>query len=314
MVGDIADADTRLPHLHGSDSVWVQGAEDMLEIAAKQAAVLVENDDDGAMEPLLAGAHVKQFPLFRLMRLTALVNRLNLSGSSHVWVRASCTTRAVSRMSWNSGNCSAWAPAIIVLDEYRGMLRSDLEHVLGALHPHRIRTVEVWETRISVGDVPDHVGLVKQEELVLGERVRADIQQRVPMPSVAQGAVEGRVAGLGGSPAAGEMDVFPSSDLVGVAAAVGNGPPAPVSDDGGSSEDNVMGVREDPVGEDGMDIDAPAWRPAGVEAADEGVVREGDPGDFYMKVIAKKFRGVWHYGVITGVVTEWVLEDYGGAT
>eukprot|EP00873_Tetraselmis_striata_P014770 jgi/Tetstr1/435034/TSEL_024004.t1 len=39
-----------------------------------------------------------------------------------------------------------------------------------------------------------------------------------------------------------------------------------------------------------------------------------DPGDFYMKVIAKKFRGVWHYGVITGVVTEWVLEDYGGAT
>eukprot|EP00873_Tetraselmis_striata_P038328 jgi/Tetstr1/458592/TSEL_044995.t1 len=47
---------------------------------------------------------------------------------------------------------------------------------------------------------------------------------------------------------------------------------------------------------------------------DEGVIREGDPGDFYMKVIAKKFRGVWHYGVITGVVTEWVLEDYGGAT
>eukprot|EP00873_Tetraselmis_striata_P029051 jgi/Tetstr1/449315/TSEL_003830.t1 len=33
-----------------------------------------------------------------------------------------------------------------------------------------------------------------------------------------------------------------------------------------------------------------------------------------MKIIAKKFRGVWHYGVITGVVTEWVLEDYGGAT
>eukprot|EP00873_Tetraselmis_striata_P004521 jgi/Tetstr1/424785/TSEL_001482.t1 len=33
-----------------------------------------------------------------------------------------------------------------------------------------------------------------------------------------------------------------------------------------------------------------------------------------MKVIAKKFRGVWHYGVITGVVTEWVLEGYGGAT
>eukprot|EP00873_Tetraselmis_striata_P017099 jgi/Tetstr1/437363/TSEL_026048.t1 len=31
-----------------------------------------------------------------------------------------------------------------------------------------------------------------------------------------------------------------------------------------------------------------------------------------MKVIAKKFRGVWHYGVITSVVTEWVLEIYGG--
>eukprot|EP00873_Tetraselmis_striata_P010383 jgi/Tetstr1/430647/TSEL_020440.t1 len=75
-----------------------------------------------------------------------------------------------------------------------------------------------------------------------------------------------------------------------------------------------MGVGEDPVGEDGMDIDAPAWPPAGVEAADEGVIREGDPGDFYMKVIAKKFRGGWQYGVITGVVTEWVLEDYDGAT
>eukprot|EP00873_Tetraselmis_striata_P010884 jgi/Tetstr1/431148/TSEL_020860.t1 len=75
-----------------------------------------------------------------------------------------------------------------------------------------------------------------------------------------------------------------------------------------------MGVGEDPVGEDGMDIDAPAWPPADVEAADEGVIRKGDPGDFYMKVIATKFRGVWNYGVITGVVTEWVLEDYGGAT
>eukprot|EP00873_Tetraselmis_striata_P019345 jgi/Tetstr1/439609/TSEL_028033.t1 len=63
-----------------------------------------------------------------------------------------------------------------------------------------------------------------------------------------------------------------------------------------------------------MDIDAPAWPPADVEAANEGVIRKGDPGDFYMKVIAKKFRGVWHYGVMTGVVTEWVLEDYGGAT
>eukprot|EP00873_Tetraselmis_striata_P027441 jgi/Tetstr1/447705/TSEL_035062.t1 len=47
---------------------------------------------------------------------------------------------------------------------------------------------------------------------------------------------------------------------------------------------------------------------------DEGVIREGDPGDFYMKVIAKMFRGVWHYGVTTSVVTEWVLEIYGGAT
>eukprot|EP00873_Tetraselmis_striata_P013131 jgi/Tetstr1/433395/TSEL_002390.t1 len=99
-----------------------------------------------------------------------------------------------------------------------------------------------------------------------------------------------------------------------VAATVGNAPPAPVSDDGGSKVDDVMGVGEDPVGEDGMDIDAPAWPPAGVEAADEDVIREGDPGDFYMKVIAKKFWGVWHYGVITGVITEWVLEDYGGAT
>eukprot|EP00873_Tetraselmis_striata_P028829 jgi/Tetstr1/449093/TSEL_036305.t1 len=81
-----------------------------------------------------------------------------------------------------------------------------------------------------------------------------------------------------------------------------------------NQQDDVMGVGEDPVVEDGMDIDAPAWPPAGVETADEGVIREGDPGDFYMKVIAKKFRGVWHYGVITGVVTEWVLEIYGGAT
>eukprot|EP00873_Tetraselmis_striata_P044896 jgi/Tetstr1/465160/TSEL_009882.t1 len=69
--GDIVDADTRLTYLRGSDSVWLQGAEDMLEIAAKQAAVLVEHDDDGAMEPLLAGAHAEQFPLFQLMRLTA---------------------------------------------------------------------------------------------------------------------------------------------------------------------------------------------------------------------------------------------------
>eukprot|EP00873_Tetraselmis_striata_P010252 jgi/Tetstr1/430516/TSEL_020315.t1 len=71
--GDIVDADTRLKYLRSSDSVWLQGAEDMLEIAAKQAAVLVENDDDGAMEPLLAGAHAEQFPLFQLMRLAARV-------------------------------------------------------------------------------------------------------------------------------------------------------------------------------------------------------------------------------------------------
>eukprot|EP00873_Tetraselmis_striata_P039040 jgi/Tetstr1/459304/TSEL_004699.t1 len=101
----------------------------------------------------------------------------------------------------------------------------------------------------------------------------------------------------------------------GVAAAVGNGPPAPVSDDGGSKVDDVMGV-----GERG-----PRWRrryghrracvaAGGRGTRDEGVIWKGDPGDFYMKVIAKKFRGVWHYGVITGVVTEWVLEDYGGAT
>eukprot|EP00873_Tetraselmis_striata_P005965 jgi/Tetstr1/426229/TSEL_016549.t1 len=64
--GDIVDADTRLTYLHGSDSVWLQGAEDLLEIAANQAAVLVANDDDGAMEPLLAGAHAEQFPLFQL--------------------------------------------------------------------------------------------------------------------------------------------------------------------------------------------------------------------------------------------------------
>eukprot|EP00873_Tetraselmis_striata_P016527 jgi/Tetstr1/436791/TSEL_025571.t1 len=34
-----------------------------------------------------------------------------------------------------------------------------------------------------------------------------------------------------------------------------------------SGVDDVMGVGEDPVGEDGMDIDAPAWPPAGVEPA-----------------------------------------------
>eukprot|EP00873_Tetraselmis_striata_P000282 jgi/Tetstr1/420546/TSEL_011636.t1 len=35
----------------------------------------------------------------------------------------------------------------------------------------------------------------------------------------------------------------------------------------GDTVDDVMGVGEDPVGEDGMDIDAPAWPPAGVEPA-----------------------------------------------
>eukprot|EP00873_Tetraselmis_striata_P017358 jgi/Tetstr1/437622/TSEL_026289.t1 len=54
----------------------------MLEIAAKQAAVLVENDDDGAMEPMLAGAHAEQFPLFQLMRLTARVVQ-----EAHTWLQ-----------------------------------------------------------------------------------------------------------------------------------------------------------------------------------------------------------------------------------
>eukprot|EP00873_Tetraselmis_striata_P012149 jgi/Tetstr1/432413/TSEL_021809.t1 len=67
------------------------------------------------------------------------------------------------------------SPVVIVIDEYSGLLRSDLEHILGALQPHRIRTAEVFETRISVDDVPVQIGLIKQEELVLGERVRADI-------------------------------------------------------------------------------------------------------------------------------------------
>eukprot|EP00873_Tetraselmis_striata_P029736 jgi/Tetstr1/450000/TSEL_037052.t1 len=40
-----------------------------------------------------------------------------------------------------------------------------------------------------------------------------------------------------------------------------DGAPAP------ATVDDVMGVGEDPVGEDGMDIDAPAWPPAGVEPA-----------------------------------------------
>eukprot|EP00873_Tetraselmis_striata_P012637 jgi/Tetstr1/432901/TSEL_002343.t1 len=35
-----------------------------------------------------------------------------------------------------------------------------------------------------------------------------------------------------------------------------------------------MGVGEDPVGEDGVDIDAPAWPPADVEAADEGMLEQ----------------------------------------
>eukprot|EP00873_Tetraselmis_striata_P018514 jgi/Tetstr1/438778/TSEL_027287.t1 len=246
------------------------------------------------------------------------------------------------------------SPVVIVLDEYSGLHRSDLEHILGALQPHRIRTAEVCETRISVDDVPVQIGLVKQEELVLGERVRTDIQQSMPakewIASVSDGVssckhCRGTVAGtcykmardrhflkfpncshskcaaklrrkaaFSQAAAAGAAAAAAAGAAARVAAAVGNAPPAPVSDDGGSKVDDLMGVGEDPVGEDGMDIDAPAWPPAGVEAADEDVIREGDPGDFYTKVIAKNFRGVWHYGVITGVVTEWVLEDYGGAT
>eukprot|EP00873_Tetraselmis_striata_P005669 jgi/Tetstr1/425933/TSEL_016285.t1 len=91
--GDIVDADTRLTYLRGSDSVWLQGAEDMLEIAAKQAAVLVENDDDGAMEPLLAGAHAEQFPLFQLMRLTARVVQEALT---HTWIQTDRFSRFLS--------------------------------------------------------------------------------------------------------------------------------------------------------------------------------------------------------------------------
>eukprot|EP00873_Tetraselmis_striata_P024063 jgi/Tetstr1/444327/TSEL_032218.t1 len=91
--GDIVDADTRLTYLRGSDSVWLQGAEDMLEIAAKQAAVLVEHDDDGAMEPLLAGAHAEQFPLFQLMRLTARVVQEALT---HTWIQTDRFSRFLS--------------------------------------------------------------------------------------------------------------------------------------------------------------------------------------------------------------------------
>eukprot|EP00873_Tetraselmis_striata_P035679 jgi/Tetstr1/455943/TSEL_042724.t1 len=91
--GDIVDADTRLTYLRGSDSVWLQGAEDMLEIAARQAAVLVEHDDDGAMEPLLAGAHAEQFPLFQLMRLTARVVQEALT---HTWIQTDRFSRFLS--------------------------------------------------------------------------------------------------------------------------------------------------------------------------------------------------------------------------
>eukprot|EP00873_Tetraselmis_striata_P013807 jgi/Tetstr1/434071/TSEL_023215.t1 len=47
------------------------------------------------------------------------------------------------------------------------------------------------------------------------------------------------------------------------------GEPRWMKDDRAKAEqvDDVMGVGEDPVGEDGMDIDAPAWPPAGVEPA-----------------------------------------------
>eukprot|EP00873_Tetraselmis_striata_P009716 jgi/Tetstr1/429980/TSEL_019842.t1 len=75
--------------------------------------------------------------------------------------------------------------------------------------------------------------------------------------ALSQAAAAGAAAAAAAAAAAGAA--------AGVAAAVGNGPPAPVSDDGGSKVDDVMGVGEDPVGEDGMDIDAPAWPPAGVE-------------------------------------------------
>eukprot|EP00873_Tetraselmis_striata_P034334 jgi/Tetstr1/454598/TSEL_041491.t1 len=76
-----------------------------------------------------------------------------------------------------------------------------------------------------------------------------------------------RKAALSQAAAAGAAAAAAPGAAAGVAAAVGNGTPAPVSDDGGSKVDDVMGVWEDPVGEDGMDIDAPAWPPAGVEPA-----------------------------------------------
>eukprot|EP00873_Tetraselmis_striata_P023537 jgi/Tetstr1/443801/TSEL_031789.t1 len=101
MDGDIVDADTRLTYLHGSDSVWLQGAEDMLEIAAKQAAVLVEHDDDGAMEPLLAGAHAEQFPLFQLMRLTARVVQEALT---HTWIQTDRFNRFLSDITKEAHN------------------------------------------------------------------------------------------------------------------------------------------------------------------------------------------------------------------
>eukprot|EP00873_Tetraselmis_striata_P042644 jgi/Tetstr1/462908/TSEL_007856.t1 len=77
-----------------------------------------------------------------------------------------------------------------------------------------------------------------------------------------------RKAALSQAAAAGAAAAAATTEAAaGVAAAVGNGPPVPVSDDGGSKVDDVMGVGEDPVDEDGMDIDAPAWPPAGVEPA-----------------------------------------------
>eukprot|EP00873_Tetraselmis_striata_P039241 jgi/Tetstr1/459505/TSEL_004872.t1 len=82
--------------------------------------------------------------------------------------------------------------------------------------------------------------------------------------ALSQAAAAGAAAAAAGAAAAAATT---TGAAAGVAAAVGNGPPAPVSDDGGSKVDDVMGVGEDPVGEDGMDIDAPAWPPAGVEPA-----------------------------------------------
>eukprot|EP00873_Tetraselmis_striata_P040950 jgi/Tetstr1/461214/TSEL_006351.t1 len=85
--------------------------------------------------------------------------------------------------------------------------------------------------------------------------------------ALSQAAVAGAAAAAAATAGAAAAATTTAGAAAGVAAGVGNGTPAPVSDDGGSKADDVMGVGEDPVGEDGLDIDAPAWPPAGVEPA-----------------------------------------------